>query len=94
MAIEMEGQTAEEHQQIKTRERQKESVEKLEEVTDMVDNLNIDIIESDTHVIKNVVMNNLENQTNIDDIAETLDKIETAREVSNFIQGVEEVPAI
>ncbi len=75
MAIEMEGQTAEEHQQIKTREIQKESVEKLEEVTDMVDNLNIDIIESDTQVIKNVVMNNLENQTNIDDIAETLDKV-------------------
>lgn len=75
MAIEMEGQTAEEHQQIKTREIQKESVEKLEKVTDMVDNLNIDIIESDTQVIKNVVMNNLENQTNIDDIAETLDKV-------------------
>ena len=59
MAIEMEGQTLEEHQQIKTREIQKASVERLDEVSDMVDNLNIDGIESDTQTIKNIVMNNL-----------------------------------
>lgn len=75
MAIEMEGQTPEEHQQIKTREIQKESVEKLEAVTDMVDNFNIDIIESDTQVIKDIVMSNLEEQTNIDDVAEALNKV-------------------
>lgn len=75
MAIEMEGQTPEEHQQIKTREIQRESVEKLEAVSDMVDNFNIDGIESDTQTIKNIVMNNLEDQTNIDDIAETLGKV-------------------
>lgn len=75
MAIEMEGQTPEEHQEIKTREIQKESIERLETVSDMVDNLNIDGIESDTQTIKNIVMNNLEDQTNIDDIAETLGKV-------------------
>jgi len=75
MAIEMEGQTPEEHQQIKTREIQKESVEKLEAVTDMVDKFNIDGIESDTQTIKDIVMNNLEDQTNIDDIAGALDKV-------------------
>ena len=75
MAIEMEGQTPEEHQQIKTREIQRESVEKLEAVTDMVDNFNIDIIESDTQIIKDIVMSNLEEQTNIDDVAEALNKV-------------------
>lgn len=75
MAIEMEGQTPEEHQQIKTREIQRESVEKLEAVTDMVDNFNIDGIESDTQTIKDIVMSNLEEQTNIDDIAGALDKV-------------------
>lgn len=75
MAIEMEGQTSEEHQQIKTREIQKESVEKLEAVSDMVNGFNIDGIESDTQTIKNIVMNNLEDQTNIDDIADTLGKV-------------------
>lgn len=75
MAIEMEGQTSEERQQIKTREIQKESVEKLEAVSDMVNGFNIDGIESDTQTIKNIVMNNLEDQTNIDDIADTLGKV-------------------
>lgn len=75
MAIEMEGQTPEEHQQIKTREIQRESVEKLEAVTDMVDNFNIDIIESDTQIIKDIVMSNLEEQTNIDDVADALNKV-------------------
>lgn len=75
MGIEMEGQTSEEVQHIRTREVQKENMEKLENVTDMVDNLNIDIIESNTEDIKNMVTDNLENQTNLDDISETLEKI-------------------
>ena len=75
MGIEMEGQSSNEVSQIRTREAQKENIEKLNEVTDMVDNLNIDGIEADTKTIRNVVMNNLENQTNLDDISNTLDKI-------------------
>lgn len=75
MAIEMEGQSLEETRNVRTRERQKNSIEKLNQVTDMVDNINIDGIESDTQTIKNVVLNNLENQTNIDDIYETVTKI-------------------
>lgn len=75
MAIEMEGQSLEEVRNVRTRERQQDSIEKLNQVTDMVDNINIDGIESDTQTIKNVVLNNLENQTNIDDIYETVTKI-------------------
>lgn len=75
MAIEMEGQDPNEVAHIRTRETQKESVEKLNQVTDMVDNFNIDGIESNTNEIKNMVINNLENQTNLDDISNALDKI-------------------
>lgn len=75
MGIEIEGQTPNEAAQVRTREIQKESVEKLKEVNDMISDINIDGIESDTKTIKNVVMNNLENQTNLDDISNTLDKI-------------------
>lgn len=75
MGIEMEGQTPEEHQQIKTRELQKESIEKLNQVNDMVNNINIDGISQDTQTIKNVVMTNLENQTNLDDLDDSLAKV-------------------
>ena len=74
MGIEMEGQTPEEHQQIKTRELQKESLAKLNQVNDMVNDINFDGVTQDTQKIKNVVMNNLENQANLDDIANSLSK--------------------
>lgn len=75
MGVEFEAQTPAEHQQIKTRELQKENMEKLDEVTDLVNNISFDGVENDTKVIKEIVTNNLENQTNIDDISDTLDKV-------------------
>lgn len=75
MGVEMEGQNSNQVQHIRTRETQKENMEKLEQVTDMVDGLNIDGIETDTKTIKNVVMENLENQANLDDISNTLNKV-------------------
>ena len=74
MGIEMEGQTPEEHQQIRTRELQKESLAKLNQVNDMVNDINLHGVTQDTQTIKNVVMSNLENQANLDDIAESLSK--------------------
>lgn len=75
MAIEMEGQTRETVKNIRTREVQKESVEKLNLVSDMVDSINIDGIESDVKEVKDVVVNNLENQTNLDDLYDAVTKI-------------------
>lgn len=75
MGIEMEGQSFDEVKDIRTRETQKENIKKLNEVTDMIDNINIDGVETDTKVIKNIVMNNLENQANLDDISQSLDKV-------------------
>lgn len=75
MGIEMEGQSFDEVKDIRTRETQKENIKKLNEVTDMIDNINIDGVETDTKVIKNIVMNNLEKQANLDDISQSLDKV-------------------
>ena len=82
MAIEMEGQDSDELKHIRTREIQQENMTKLKEVSDMIDTINIDGIESDTKTIKNVVFNNLENQTNLDDISEKIDKL---------IQGISDI---
>lgn len=75
MAIEFEAQTKEEHQAIKTREIQQESVEQLNQVTDLINNVSFDNIEKDSQIIKQIVTTNLENQTDNDDLAEKLDKI-------------------
>ena len=75
MGIEMEGQNSNDVKHIRTREIQQENINKLQELGDMVENINIDGVESDTKTIKNIVMNNLENQTNLDDMSEALDKI-------------------
>lgn len=75
MGIEMEGQTKEEYREIKTRELQMENMDKLNTVTDMVDNINIDGIESDTKVIKEMVFNNLETQANLDDVLNSINKV-------------------
>lgn len=78
----MEGQSAETHQKIKNRELQQESIKKLNEVSDLVDNINIDNIELNTNEIKDMVYNNLENQTNIDDLASDISKI---------VQGISDI---
>lgn len=75
MGVEFEGQSSNEVEHIRTREVQKENMEKLNDVTDMVNNINIDGIEMDTKTIKDIVVDNLENQTNLDDMSDTLDKI-------------------
>lgn len=81
MGVEFEAQTLEEKRQVRTRELQQESIEQLNQVTDMVNDISFDNIESDTQMIKEVVVKNLENQVNNDDIYDKLDKI--ARSLSD-----------
>lgn len=81
MGVEFEAQTLEEKRQVRTRELQQESIEQLNQVTNMVNDISFDNIESDTQMIKEVVVNNLENQVNNDDIYDKLDKI--ARSLSD-----------
>lgn len=75
MGVEFEAQNMAERQQVRTREIQQESVEQLGQITDMVNDVNFDNIESNTEEIKELVVNNLENQVDNDDIFEKLDKI-------------------
>lgn len=75
MGIEFEAQTKEEHQAIKTRELQQESVEQLNQVSDLVNDINFDNIQQDSQVIRQIVTTNLENQVNNDDLDAKLDKI-------------------
>ena len=74
MPVEMEGQSAEVHQRIKNREIQQESIDKLNELNDLIDNTNFDGIESDTKEIKNMIYGNLESQTDLDDLAGDIKK--------------------
>ena len=75
MAIEMEGQSQKETEAIRTREIQQENMEKLNLVNDMVDNINLDGIETNTEIIKDVVLNNIESETNLDELSEQISKI-------------------
>ena len=75
MGFEIEGQNHKEYQEIRARENQMKNISKINEVIDMVDNLNMDDIVQDTTTIKNIVTENLENQTNLDDILESLNKV-------------------
>lgn len=75
MAIEMEGQSQKETEAIRTREIQQENMEKLNLVNDMVDNISLDGIETNTEIIKDVVLNNIESETNLDELSEQISKI-------------------
>ena len=75
MGIEIEVQDDKEYKEIRSKELQLESVSKLNQVSDMVDNINIETVEQNTEVIKQMVINNLEKQANIDDIVDALGKV-------------------
>lgn len=75
MAIHIEAQDSSELKQIRAREIQVESVQKLNDITDSIENINVDNIESTTNDIKNIVENNLEAQPNLDELLTSINKI-------------------
>lgn len=82
MAIHIEPQEEQEVMQIRSRELQLDSIQKMEEmvpVVENINNINFDKIESDTNEIKDIVVNNLDDQP---DISELLDMM---KEVSKSI---------
>ena len=48
---------------------------KINQVIDMVDSINMEDVLEDTTTIKNIVVENLENQTNLDDVIEAINKV-------------------
>lgn len=78
MAIHIEGQYEDEVIQIKSRELQMDNTEKLNEiipVVETINDVNLSRMELDTSEIKDIVSQNLEEQANLDDISESIDKL-------------------
>ena len=87
MAVHFEAQEEEEVVQIRSRELQLESIEKMEKmvpVVENIDSININKIESNTNEIKNMVTNNLEQQP---DISELYNMIEDLSKNLSTIKG-------
>lgn len=96
MGVEFEAQSKREFQEIRTRELQQESVDQLNRVTDMVNDINFDGIENDTQEIKEIVINNLENQVDNDDLDKKIDKIsqgitDIKRNQTNLTKRIKEI---
>ena len=78
MGEHIEVQEHKEVMEIKSRELQQESVEKLNNIIPVIktiDNVNLNQIESNTNEIKNIVAQNLEEQPNIDEIVDGINKL-------------------
>lgn len=78
MGVQIEVQDHTEVMQIKSRELQLENTEKLNNLTPIVENIgdvNLSQIESDASDIKNIVIQNLDEQTDLDEIHESIEKI-------------------
>lgn len=78
MGVQIEVQDHTEVMQIKSRELQLENTEKLNNLTPIVEGIgdvNLSQIESDASDIKNIVIQNLDEQTDLDEIHESIERI-------------------
>ncbi len=78
MGVQIEVQDHTEVMQIKSRELQLENTEKLNNLTPIVESIgdvNLSQIESDASDIKNIVTQNLDEQTDLDEIHESIERI-------------------
>ena len=78
MGIHIETQSTQEAMQVRSRELQIENTEKLNDIIPIVEDIeNIDLnkIESNTQDIKDMIIENLDNQTNLDDILDAINSV-------------------
>ena len=78
MGVHLEVQREDEVMHLRSRELQMENTKKLNDIIPIVETINdIDLnqIENDTSEIKNIVSKNLEEQPNLDELLENMDKI-------------------
>lgn len=78
MGVQIEVQDHTEVMQIKSRELQLENTEKLNNLTPIIESIgdvNLSQIESDASDIKNIVTQNLDEQTDLDEIHESIERI-------------------
>ena len=77
MGVEIEAQDNAELMHIRSRELQLENTEKLEQIIPIVETISdVDLqnIESNTNDIKDMIITNIDNQTDLDKIADVLEK--------------------
>lgn len=75
MGFEIEAQDELEFRQIKARELQLDNIDKIEQISNTLNNVDLSTIESNTNDIRTLVFDNLEEQPNLSEIVETLAKI-------------------
>lgn len=75
MGFEMEAQDEIEFRQVRARELQLDNTDKLNELSDALNDVDLSNIESNTNDIKSFVITNLENQTDLDDIYQVINKV-------------------
>lgn len=78
MGVEIEVQNYEEVIQIKSRELQLENTEKLNNLTPIVESIgdvNLSQIESDASEIKDMIVQNLDEQTDLDEINKSIESL-------------------
>ena len=82
MGIHIESQHEAEYNQIKAREKQQESINKLNDIIpvvsetqDILNNVDLEQVSADNNIIKDVVVRNLEEQTDIDEIKDAVDSL-------------------
>lgn len=89
MGVHIEAQHEAEYNQVKAREKQQDSIEKLEAIIPVVadtqqvlNNVDLEQVSNDNTVIKDVVVRNLEEQTDIDEISTTIESL--SKKVNNI----------
>lgn len=85
MPVHIEAQSEEEVRQVRSRELQLESVEKLNNMIPIVntlDNVDLEKVEKQTDEIKEIVNQNLEEQPNIEEITKQINAL--TKEVKNL----------
>lgn len=85
MGIHIEAQEKDEVIQLRSRELQLENTKKLQEmipIVENIDNVNLNQIENDAAEIKNIVISNLEEQPNIEECIDEINKL--TKNISNL----------
>ncbi len=77
MGVEIEAQNHSEVMQVRSRELQLENTEKLEymiPIVESIEEVDLQNVESNTNEIKDMIVNNIDNQVDLDVLADSLEK--------------------
>jgi hypothetical protein len=75
MGFEIEAQDEIEYRQVRARELQIENVDKLNTISETLDEIDLVSVEENTNDIKGMLVDNIDSQANLDDIYTAVNKI-------------------